>query len=525
MNQRYRYPIVVLLAAMALFIVVFTWLATARYHALFSYDPRDEAVNNQILTNTAHGHLLRSTVKGEMIFHRHFRPIFLPLSLPYLIQTGPPTFYLTVAVILALGAWFAFLLGRQLFNDNRLALLAGLWWLLFPPVHELMLGNFDPETIAATFWLGAFVYFRARRAKPFWLLALLAVCCKETHAPILVIFGLLALWERRRWTWIIPPIAVGIAWFTLAVWVIIPLYCPDFHLVLNRLAGVENTSDFWGEFLGAWRSPGRMLARMLNPEDGYLFAKLLLATGGLALLSPFALAGGGMTVAQILLLKEQLPVRQTHILAGLTPFLFAAGLIGLGWLAGKFKRKSYFTVIVLNVLILWSVLSAFLAGPFGPHRLYDKEDYLPTTLFEGQWRRVSDSTACAWEMIRAIPQQAPVMTNERYLLPLSSRAEIFEFGTQGLDLDAYARADWILLGLDEMRCPTCTYALWTPESLGTAMELIRSGRFVVQDATDRLVLLRRQAIKGTQVEETTTRAVLNRLSDYAAELAARHMEQ
>jgi len=524
MNQNHRWTIAILLLAMALFGVVFTWLATARYRALFSYDPRDEAVNNQILANTAHGRLLRSTVKGEMLFHRHFRPIFLPLAVPYVFKAGPPTYYLTVAVILALGAWFAFALGKQLFGDERLALLAGLLWLLFPPVHELALGNFDPETVAATFWLGAFVSFRARRAKPFWLLALLGVCCKETHAPILAIFGLLALFERRRWTWIIPPIVVGAAWFVLAVRVIIPLYCPDFHLVLNRFAGVENTGDFWGEFLGGWRSPGRMLAQMLNPQAGYLFGKLLLATGGLALLSPFALAGGGMTIAQILLLKEPLPVRQAHVLAGLTPFLFAAGLLGLAWLAGKAKRRRSLALFFLNALLFWSVIAAFLAGPFGRHRTYGEADYLPTTLFEAQWYRPSETVEHAWEMIRAIPPGAPVMANERYLLPLSSRAEIYEFGTQGDDLDAYLRVDWLLLGLDEMRCPTCTYAQWTPASLRRAAELVRSGRFVIEKATDRLLLLRRGTLPGPRVEESRARVVLEKLTDRAAELTDHRLE-
>jgi uncharacterized membrane protein len=495
MNER-RWPMVALAAAVVLFTLLFGLLATARYHTLFSYDPRDEAVNNQILFNTAHGRWVFATIKGDMIFHGHFRPIFFPLALPYLVAPGPPAFYFTVALLLGLGAFAAFGLGQSLFRDERLALLAALAWLAFPPVHELALGNFDPETVAATFWLAAFYYFHRRRAGGFWLFALLGVCCKETHAPILALFGVLALLEKRSWRWIVPPLVVGSAWFVICVKWVVPSFYQPFPTVYNRLIGVQSP-DFWGDALASWRrEPLRLLAQMFKPEARYFFGRLLGSVGAVALLSPWSLLPAASATLLILLHKEPLPVRQAHILAGLAPFLFAATLVGLARLSGWLKRARWFPAAALAAWLAWLSVSAFLPGPFGPHRTYGKEDYLPTTLFDARWYRQDDDARQAWRLIEQIPADAAAMTNERYLLPLSTRERLLEFGNRGSDPEAYAGVSWILLGLTEPKCPTCTYARLTPDALRTAAELLRSSRFVLVDRTDRALLLRQASLPG-----------------------------
>ncbi len=501
----HRWTKAALLAAIVAFTALFTTLLGARYHGLQSYDPRDEAVNNQILHNTAHGRLVFSTVKGDAVFHRHFRPIFVPLAVPYIVHSGPLTYYLTTSLILALGALFAFGLGRSLFGDDRFALLAGLAWLMFPPVHELALGNFDPETIAATFWLGAFYFFHRRLPKPFWLFALLAVCCKETHAPILAAFGVLALIQKRRWTWIAPPIAVGCAWFILAVTTIIPAYTPEFRMVYNRLAGVESP-HFWHDFLHSISTdPAAVFAQIFNPEDGYLLGKLLLAGGGAALLSPLSLLPVGSIVIQILLHKDPLPVRQAHMLAGLIPFLFAATLLGIKRVANRWPNNRRLPALLLAGLLGWSLLATALPGPFGPGRTYGEEDYLPTTLFDPEWYAASEVAIAAGPLLEKIPPDAIVMTNERYLLPLSSRAELREFGTQKT-LEDFADMDFLLIGLTQPRCPTCTYALPTPHALRLAVQLITSGRFTVLETTEFAVLLQQNS-KATPNNLKTQHAI------------------
>ncbi|MHA1568654.1 MAG: DUF2079 domain-containing protein [Alphaproteobacteria bacterium] len=514
----HRWTWAALLLAICLFTLVFTWLAHDRLKTFSSYDPRDEAVNNQILYKTAHGELLRSTIKGDQFLHMHFRPIFLPLAAAYIFHGGPTTFYFCVALILALGALAIFALAGDLFGDRRLALLAGLAWLGFAPLHELALGNFDPETLAATLWLAAFVAFRRRLARPFWLFSILALTCKETQAPVLAAFGVLGLIEKRKWTWNLLPIVIGSAWFVIALKLIIPLYHPTFDTIYGRFVGVTST-DFWGDFLASWRAdPGLMLAKIFSREHLYLLGMILLAGGSLALLSPLTLIPAAPIVLEILLLADPLPVRQAHILAGIVPFIFIAGLLGIARLAGwiKSRRNQISAALMLMLLVLAAIL-LFQPGPFGEGRTYGKESYLPTTLFDARWYEVTPEDQAAWAMIRRIKPEAPAMTNERYLLALSSRRELYEFGNQGPDLEAYMSVDWILLGLTEPRCPTCTYARLTPESLRTAAELIRSSRFTVESAAEHVLLLRRATVAGDEVEPTKSLEITTRLDALAEE--------
>jgi len=510
--REHRWSIAVLLLAVIGFTLAFTWLLHARYRAFFSYDPRDEAVNNQTLYNTAHGHLLRSTIKGDIIFHMHFRPIFLPLAIPYLFHRGPTAYYFATALILALGALAAFGLGEDLFGDRRLALLAGLAWLLFAPLHELALGNFDPETLVATLWLAAFLFFRRRLAKPFWLFAILAVTAKETQAPVLAAFGVLALIERRKWTWSVLPIAIGSVWFIASLKLIIPLFHPAFDTIYGRFAGVHTTS-FWPDFLGAWRAnPRYMLELIFSAEHLRLLGMVLAATGGLAAFSPLTLIPAGPILLEIILLADPLPVRQAHVLAAVAPFVFAAGLLGLArlgrWLGGK--KNTVSAVLLVAWLALLLVLP-WLAGPFGKGRTYGAENQLPDTLFDAGWYRARPDAERAWAMIGRINPDAPAMTNERYLLALSSRAELYEFGNQGGNLEAYNDVDWILLGLTEPWCPTCTYARLTPASLDTALRLIRENRFVVEGVADQVMLLRRATLNGPPLLPQNTEKALSLL--------------
>lgn len=514
MPDRHRWTIALLALAICAFTLAFTALSHWRFTAFKNLDPRDEAVNNQILYNTAHGQPLRSTIKGHTIFHRHFRPVFLLLSIPYLIHSGPTTYYFAVALLLALGALAAFMLGVDLFGDRRLGLLCGLAWLLFPPVQELALGMFDPETVAATFWLFAFVYFQRRQIRPFWLFAFLAIICKETHAPILAALGVIALIQRRRWTWSALPIAVGAVWFVVAVKFIIPLYFPNFALVYNRFVGVDSM-NFWGDFLHGWATaPGAMLAAIFSREHLHFLLMLLLAGGGLAVLSPLTLLATGPILLEIFLHKDPLPVRQAHIIAGIAPFVFAATLLGVARLAQWVKKKrivkskSAVPAALLVGLLILGLVMPWLSGPFGRGRTYGVEDYLPTSLFDGRWFDQSARDRRAWQMIGKIGADAPAMANERYLLAMSTRPVLYEFGNQGDDLDAYNSVDWILLGLTEPRCPTCTYALLTPESLAMAVRLIQSGRFAVADAAEHVILLRRRSVAGPEVAPETRAEVI-----------------
>jgi len=261
-------------------------------------------------------------------------------------------------------------------------------------------------------------------------------------------------------------------------------------MVYNRFAGVQSP-DFWGDITrSVFADPSGWLAEIFRPEDGYLFGKLLLATLGLALLGPLALLPAGTIILQILLHKDALPVRQTHMLAGFVPFLFAAMLIGIKRVADWLPQRRFVTAALLTAVMAWNVAAAFLPGPFGPSRTYGREDGLyPTTLFSRDFYR--RDSAKGWLVIDAVPDDAAVIANSRLLLPLSSRAVLREFDSHDDLESALAEVDWIALTFSEPRCLTCTFAKLKPQSLRHLAERLRAGHFVVVVLTDQEMLLRR----------------------------------
>jgi uncharacterized membrane protein len=523
-------PILLTAVLVACATVLFSQLGIKRYQSTFSYDWRDEAVNNQMMYNTAKGDFLLSTIKGTHRHHRHFRPMFLPASLAYLLTPDARAWYIEAALILALGAFAAFSLGSRLLGGPWSGFLAAMLWLLWPPLREIGLNNMDPEIFAATFWLFAASFYAEKRFGVFFLCAILAVCCKETQAPVLAAFGVVALIQRRPRVWWLSSILVGSAWFLIAVKLIIPSYHPTFDTVYNRFIGVDGT-DFPGGFLRklAGDFPGT-LALIFSKEHLSIVRGILRPLGYLAVFSPVPLIGLGPILLQMFLLKDPLPVRQAHMLTAMVPFAFWATLDGARqfgeWLSrlsqGEAREKVIAWRMLLFLLISTSVYFSSLPGIFGLYQNYGQEpleSLRASNMLDPAFRTPTAAEKRAAEAVSRILPGEVVVANSRLLLLLSSRSRLYEFGLQNETGD-FAEAQAVALWFLKAECRTCTYSEWSPESLRLAGDLVESGRFGVAVFDPAFAIVTSSAFppKNYRADPSLKEAYLARLGELSERL-------
>lgn len=512
--MKHRQAVIILLICVLAFTALFATLLHLRYRTFFSHDWRDEAVDNQIIYNSAHGRLGHSTIKGPMFLHRHFRPIFFVCALPWLVVDKIQTWFVTVGLVLGLGAFAVYGFARKRLRSVGLGLGFAIGYLCWQPLHEVALGNYDPETLVATFWLFAALSYESEKRLTFWIWAFLALICKETMAVVLFGFALLALVQRRKPSWWLPPLLLAPAWYLAAIYLIIPIYHPTFHTIYGRFIGCD-VGGFPACFLAAlFSEPLETLRQIFSREHLILLSGLLRGMGFLSLIGFEWLLPAIPVSLEIFLLKDPHPVRQAHILSSMLPFLYLAGIVGIARIAGLLDRLSpklspgKTIAVALVIYFAGSAGLLFSNGIFGNWQNYGLapvNEQKASSVFDPALYRFTEEHARAWETIGLIPDTANAMTNNRFLLALSSRPTLREFGTQTV-LDDFNESEYILVSLEEPPCPTCTYNPLTPGNLDMLLQLVETGRYRVVRAFDDHVLLIRKNVDGPkQAGETWER--------------------
>jgi len=124
-------------------------------------------------------------------------------------------------------------------------------YLLFPALQSAQVFDFHAVALTPTFFLFAFYYMLTERWGAFALFALLTMSCKEDAPLLVVMLGLylLAVSRGRRWRIALPTIAVAVAWFIVAVGVIMP------HFDTGGVSPFANRTPGWAMGRSRWRSP------------------------------------------------------------------------------------------------------------------------------------------------------------------------------------------------------------------------------------------------------------------------------
>ena len=206
----------------------FTFLSFRRYEALDT-GGLDLGNMDQATWNTLHGCFLCET-NLEGIDNRlahHVEPIFVLIAPLYLIHSGPRTLLLLQAVVVALGALPVYWIARDRLTNRWGALAFAAAYLLFPALQAATLDEFHPVTLAPTFLL--FAFYSSERDKPvgYFAFLVLALGCKEEISLMVTLLGLYILFVRRARKLGLATTLLGLCWFVVAVYGVIPRFNPE----------------------------------------------------------------------------------------------------------------------------------------------------------------------------------------------------------------------------------------------------------------------------------------------------------
>lgn len=378
------------------------------------------ALFENLIRNLLEGRFFHTTLPPHP--YPHFSPVLALFAPFYALWRRPETLLTVRAIFIAASLPPAYLLGRKLFGDRRLALFGGALVALNPLVLKGMLDNhFNPEGLLIPVYLVAFWALATRRRG--WFAAACACAClvKEDAALTVVFIGLYAaLFTKNRRT--SAGVSCGAAmYFLLATLVLIPWQTggQSYH------PSAENGFAYLGNTLGEicrtlWTRPGLVAGQVFTWAKAKYVLCLLLACGFLPLAAPRLL----LCLAPALLINlvsdnpAQYAVFSLYS-APLAPLLLAAAFSGAKRLADKTSRP---------VTIAALLLSGALACSVG------LKTALPDPENRADWEHVRESRA----MLAKVPPDVAVAASQNFLPHLADRDEVY-------DLLEYHQAEYVLI--------------------------------------------------------------------------------
>jgi uncharacterized membrane protein len=186
----------------------------------------DIVVDTQPIWNTAHGRILEVSTYtwAHNDLGRDVILIEILLAPFYRLLGGNITMIFFQTAAIALGSVGVYVLARYLMPTVRrsICVLFSLLYLSLLFIHSTNVSQFrSRNTIMWTFFF-AWLAYRSGRTRLLWVMFGIALLTRSDVALVIGMFGVYGAIERRRWTVSWLPIAVGAAWFFIALYVIVP---------------------------------------------------------------------------------------------------------------------------------------------------------------------------------------------------------------------------------------------------------------------------------------------------------------
>lgn len=475
----------------------FCYLTYLKYFSFGFYD-WDFASDCIVYWNSVHGKFLYYPFLEDNIFGAHLYLIALLIIPIYALLQHPLTVLFLQTVFLGLGAYPLYLLAKSKLN-RTFALTVSLAYLLYPSLGFMNLfeTHFDSFTI---FFLGfALYFFEKEKFKNFIIFLVLALACKENVSLIVFMFGIYALIRRRPKRWIVVPSVLGLAWFFLAVKVIIPYFAKNSRLyqegfmfsIFYRHLG-SNIFEMMKTILF---HPVAVAKYALMPRKLVYLFQLFLPTGFAGFLAPGVLL---MTVP--IFMQNLLSAGWTHAqiqyqyVAMLLPFIFASIIFAFKKLLG-YKTIYGQRIKLLILLLVFSIASGFfLKAPQLYFRQYVKAYAINDVVREKD------------KLVAMIPKDASVISSFQFLPRLANRYDLYSihFVSTGFKMHTKAKYeppeslkyaiidfnDFLLIG-----------SFFPPNAPANFRSFLEGKEWRVLKALDDIVLFEKDYLKGHRLCE------------------------
>lgn len=407
--------------AIVLYVLLFGTLTVLKHEA-FETTAFDLGNMDQAVWNSIHGRFLPFTNWGEegTRLAYHVDPILVLISPLYLVYSDPRTLLVLQTLVITLGAWPVYLLARARLGTTPAVLVFPLAYLLFPALEAANMFDFHPTTLVAGFVPWGLYFLEKRRYPLFFLISVLIMCCKEEMPLLVVMMGLYALILQRNWRVGVSAVGAGVAWFIVALYVIIPHYNPAGHS--PYLGAYSHLGEGpMGIIKTALTDPAALLRTLLAGEKLTYLRDLFTPVAFLSLFGVQILLLCLPSLGIILLSGDPqvYTLEKFHYAAPLVPFVvvsavygtdFLAQKLGSRWRVGERKWVCGFAALVLLSTLAYHRYRGF--TPFGANFA------LPV---------ITSHDRLAEKFIALVPQEAVVSAQSKLNPHLSQRQRIYLF--------------------------------------------------------------------------------------------------
>ncbi|HZD72249.1 MAG TPA: DUF2079 domain-containing protein, partial [Actinomycetes bacterium] len=353
------------------------------------------------------------TVRGLNYFANHLSLITVAFVPFYWLGAGPHFLYLVETVWMALGAVPLWLLARDRLANRWLPLGLVVSYLLYPALEWINWWHFHPDALTITPLLFAWWLASRRQWRWFAVAVAVALLCKEDVPLAVAALGLALMLRGQRRAGALTSVA-GVAWFLLAVKVIIPeANGGSSPFYVQEL--FQGFGDSLGGILGNLIThPGRVLDLATQPDRLTYYRELLAPLAFLPLAAFDALLVALPQVAVNVLSSHALThdIRYQYssiVLAG----MFLAAVESCARLSGRVGMRRF-----LIGLVAAASLAANVAWSPSP---------ISVKYHSGIWATAQPEHAAAERALELVPSGAGVSATY-YLVPhLTHRTHIYEF--------------------------------------------------------------------------------------------------
>lgn len=387
--------------------LAFAFVTVTRHYTFLTH-ALDLGYYVQLVWNLAGGRGPRVSLPEMHAWGDHLSPIMYALVPAFWLAPGATTLLVVQSAALAAGAPAVFLLARRRLEDERLAALFALLYLLNPSLHGMNVRDFHAAALAVPLLLWAFVAAEARRGLVFAGLIVLTLGTREDAALAVMGVGIWLALGQGRWRAGAATAAGAFAVLYVDLRWIIPAFRGEPYSHLGRYAGLGRSLVEIAA--GMVLHPLRVLLRVATLSRAVYVLAMLAPLGLLPLLGGGALAGALPALAQNLLSSD--PVlfhHRTPYQAFVLPFLVLAAITGYARL--QVARPGAPARAALALAVMASlVLSSRTVNQFAVYRW---------------WPVPSDGAA--YRVLARVPAEAAVSAQDPYVPHLALRSRVFVF--------------------------------------------------------------------------------------------------
>ena len=226
--------------AIASYVIVMGVLVVLR-HYQFQTQAWDLGLFTQTLWNTLQGRIMQNSIEEiPQNLAVHMNPVMFLLVPLYALFPTPYALLILQTLIIALGSWPLYLLSRYILQEKFLSLIIAIGYLLYPGTQWVNWFDFHPIAFLPTFFFACVYCALQNRWRWAILFLALAASTKEDAILLVAVAGLWFALSQWRWRTGISIFSVSIAYFLVAVLIIMP-WLGGGLLRVDRYANLGNS--------------------------------------------------------------------------------------------------------------------------------------------------------------------------------------------------------------------------------------------------------------------------------------------